>query len=70
MTATLTRLRESLAAATWGGTDLHSFVTGVASSVMIFTWVAITPINNAVRVSVAFNWAEELKREWQAGGRK
>jgi hypothetical protein len=29
--------------------------------------VTVTPITNDIRVFVAFNWAEELRREWQAG---
>jgi len=34
------------------------------------TFVAVTPVNTDNMVFVAFNWAEELRREWQAGGRK
>jgi Tol biopolymer transport system component/tRNA A-37 threonylcarbamoyl transferase component Bud32 len=34
------------------------------------TFVAVTPISNDLRVFVAFNWGEELRREWQAGGNK
>jgi serine/threonine-protein kinase len=31
-------------------------------------FVAVTPVGTDIRVFVAFNWAEELRREWQAGG--
>jgi Tol biopolymer transport system component len=31
------------------------------------SFVTVTPITNDIRVFVAFNWAEELRREWQAG---
>jgi serine/threonine-protein kinase len=34
------------------------------------TFVAVTPVSTDIRVFVVFNWAEELRREWQAGGRK
>jgi Tol biopolymer transport system component len=34
------------------------------------TFVAVTPISNDIRVFVVFNWAEELRREWQAGGKR
>jgi serine/threonine-protein kinase len=34
------------------------------------TFVAVTPVGTDIRVFVAFNWAEELRREWQAGGRR
>jgi len=34
------------------------------------TFVAATRVRTDARVLVAFNWAEELRREWQAGGRK
>jgi eukaryotic-like serine/threonine-protein kinase len=33
-------------------------------------FVAVTPVSSEIKVFVAFNWAEELRREWQAGGRK
>jgi serine/threonine-protein kinase len=34
------------------------------------TFVAVTPVGTDIRVFVAFNWAEELRREWQAGGKR
>jgi hypothetical protein len=34
------------------------------------TFVAATPVRTDTKVLVAFNWAEEMRREWQAGSRK
>jgi serine/threonine-protein kinase len=34
------------------------------------TFVAVTPVSTDIRVFVVFNWAEELRREWQAGGKR
>jgi Tol biopolymer transport system component len=33
-------------------------------------FVAVTSVENDTRVFVAYNWADELRREWKAGARK
>ena len=34
------------------------------------TFVAVTPVTTHTRVFAAYNWAEEMRREWKAGSRK